>query len=132
MNSRTYVITRLGIGSLARWGFAAGAVVACLPTFACSAVLYSILTAIYHVVAGWHDVGITFFGQRLSLDLVQELQLQPLVDLLQKLSGLGLFGILLFWLGLASAIGLIVALSFVLLGLFYNLTGRLELQLAEK
>ncbi len=132
MNSRTYVITHLGIASLARWGFAAGAIVACLPAFACSAVFFSILTAIFHTVESWHDVGLSFLGQRLSFDLVQALQLQSLVDLLQKLSALGVLGILLLWLGIAAAIGLIVALSFILLGLFYNFTGRLELQLAEK
>ena len=91
-----------------------------------------ILNVIYRTLASWHDVGISFFGQRLSLDLVNELQLQPLVDSLQALTGLGLFGILLLGLGLAAAIGLIVAFSFILLGLFYNLTGRLELQMTEE
>ncbi len=132
MVSHSYVIKRLGLASLARWGFAAGALVACLPAFACSALFFTVAAGLRRVVEGWRDVGIEFFGQRLSLDLVRLLQLQSFADTLRSLAGLGVFGILALWLALAAALGLIVALTLLLLGLFYNLTGRLELELAEK
>lgn len=80
----------------------------------------------------WRDVGISFLGQRLSLDLVQLLQLQAFLELLRALTGLGVLGILLLALVLAAALGLIVALTLMLLGLFYNLTGRLQLELVEQ
>ncbi len=132
MATHSYVIKRLGIASLARWGFAAGALVACLPAFACSAIFFTAAAALRAIVEGWRDVGISFLGQRLSLNLVQLLQLQSFADTLRTLAGLGVFGILVLWLALAAALGLIVALVLILLGLFYNLTGRLELELAEK
>ncbi len=132
MAAHSYVIKRLGIASLARWGFAAGALVACLPAFACSAIFFTVVAAVRRVVEGWRDVGIDFLGQRLSLNLVQLLQLQSLADTLRSLAGWGVFGILILWLALAAALGLVVALAVILLGLFYNLTGRLELELAEK
>ncbi len=132
MATHSYVIKRLGIASLARWGFAAGALVACLPAFACSAVFFTVVTAVYRIVEGWRDVGFNLLGQRLSLNLVQALNLQSFAEMLRNVTGLGVFGILLLWFALAAALGLIVALAFILLGLFYNLTGRLELELAEK
>jgi hypothetical protein len=132
VNSRTFVIRRLGITSLARWGFVAGALVACLPAFACSALFFSVVAAVRRALEGWRDVGLTFLGQRLSLDLIQLLHLQTFADALNSLAALGVFGILLLWLMFAAALGLVVALSFMLLGLFYNLTGKLELELAEK
>ncbi len=132
MNSRTYIIKRLGLGSLARWGFAAGALVACLPAFACSAIFFTVVAAVRRIVESWRDVGISFFGQRLSLNLIDLLQLQSFADTLRTFSGLGVFGILLLWFALAAALGLIVAVVLILLGLFYNFTGRLELELAEK
>ncbi len=132
MASHTFVITRLGIASLARWGFAAGALVACLPALACSALFFSITAATHRVIESWRDVGFSLLGQWLSLDLIQLLHLQTFANALNSLTALGVFGILLLWLVLAAALGLVVALAFILLGLFYNFTGRLELELAEK
>ncbi len=132
MPSRSYVIKRLGIGSLARWGFAAGALIACLPAWICSAIFFSIAAALRRLIETWRDVGVTILGQRYSLDLVQLLQLRSFADALRGIDALGILGILLLALVLAVAMGVVVGLSLVLLGVFYNLTGRLELELAEK
>jgi hypothetical protein len=60
------------------------------------------------------------------------LHLNSFAEALSSINGLGVLGILLLALVLALAMGVVVALSFVLLGVFYNLTGHLELELAEK
>jgi hypothetical protein len=130
--TRSYVIKRIGISALARWGFVAGALVACFPAFACSAILFSITAAVRRIVEGWRDVGLTVLGQRLSLDFIQLLNLNNFDQALSSINALGVLGILLLALVLAFAMGVVVALSFVLLGVFYNFTGRLELELAEK
>lgn len=132
MPSRSYVIKRLGIGSFARWGFVTGSLVACLPAFACSAIFFSIVAALHRLVEAWREVGVTILGQRFTLDFVQLLQLRSFADALRSIEALGVLGILLLALVLATALGLVVALSFGLLGVFYNLAGRLEIELAEK
>lgn len=132
MSTRSYVVKRIGLGSLARWGFLAGALVACLPGFACSTVFFWLTSSVYRVIEGWRDVGLTFVGQRLSLDLVQLLQLGALDDALKAVQTLGVFGILTLALLIAVMLGITVALSLVLLGVFYNLTGRLKVELAEE
>jgi hypothetical protein len=130
--TRSYVIKRIGISALARWGFAAGALVACFPAFGCSAIFFFITAAVHRIAEGWRDVGLTVLGQRLSLDFIQLLHLNSFAEALSSINGLGVLGILLLALVLALAMGVVVALSFVLLGVFYNLTGHLELELAEK
>ncbi len=130
--SHTYVVRRLGIGSLIRWGLVAGAVVACLPALACSALFFSVVSALRSIIEGWRDVGVTLLGQRLALNMVDLLQLQQFLDALRALDAIGVFGILLLSLVLALALGIVVAIALALLGLFYNLTGRMELELVEK
>ncbi|MGB8647474.1 MAG: hypothetical protein WCF84_19735 [Anaerolineae bacterium] len=130
--SHTYIVKHLGIGSLARWGLIAGALVACLPALACSALVFTMVATVRRIVEGWRDVGITVLGQRLGLNMVDLLQLQPFLDALRAVDALGVFGILLIGFAVAVALGVIVAITFALVGLFYNLTGRMELELAEK
>lgn len=132
MNSHTYVVRRLGLGSLVRWGFAAGALVACCPALALSALLFIVTASLHRVVEGWRDVGISLLGQRLSLDLVELLHLQKFLDLLRAADALGVFGILLAGLTLSLVLGFVVAFALALLGVFYNATGRLELEVQEK
>lgn len=132
MNSRTYVVTRLGLGSLVRWGFAAGALVACFPALACSVLFFVLTASVHRTLEGWRDVGVTLLGQRLSLDLINLLHLDRFLDLLRAADALGVFGILLAGLLLSFASGLIAALALALLGVFYNATGRLELELRDK
>ncbi len=132
MSRHTYVVERLGIGSLARWGFAAGALVACFPAFACSGLFFVAVAAAHRTIESWRDVGVTLLGQRLALNMVDLLRLQYLLDWLRALDALGVLGILLLGMVFAAGLGALVALSFALLGLFYNFSGRMELTLIEK
>lgn len=132
MQPRSYVIRRFGLGSLVRWGFVAGALVACLPGLLCSGAFFWVASLIYQTIESWRDVGLTIVGQRFSLDFVQLLQLGALEGALRAIQALGVLGILVLSLLIASGLGVITALSLAVLGVMYNFTGRLEIELAEK
>lgn len=132
MPTHSYVIRRFGLASLARWGFTAGVLVACLPAFTCSALFFSITSEVYRIVGGWHDIGLTILGQRLSLDFIQLLQLDQFADGLKTIQAFGVVGILLLAVVIAAAMGIIVALSFALLGALYNFSGRLKIELVDE
>ena len=112
MSTHTYVVKGLGIGSLARWGFAVGALVACLPAFMCSLIAFAVSRSVHRIVEGWQDVGVTFIGQRLSLNMVDLLHLGQFLNVLRALDALGVFGILLLGMLLVALLGLLFALSF--------------------
>lgn len=128
---RAVVIRRFALGPLAQWGFVGGAVVACLPAFVCSWLGFTLIAALRRMLAGWRDVGIEVLGQRISFNLVEMLNLQSFSQTLAGIAGLGIFGLILAALALALVLGLFGALVMTALGLFYNATGRLQLELEE-
>jgi len=131
VKTHTVIIRRFGLGPLAQWGFIAGAIVACLPAFFCSWVLFSLVTALSNLIAGWQNVGFQVLGQKISFNLIQLLNLQQAQQTLTGLAGFGVFGIVLLALGIALLLGVFGALVMTLLGAFYNATGRLQLELEE-
>jgi hypothetical protein len=132
MSSRTLIIKRFALGPLAQWGFVAGIVIACLPAFVCSWVFFALVGSLQSLISGWQDVGFEILGQRLSLDLVELLQLEDALRALTGLTGLGIFGILLLALAAAALLGAFGALVLTCIGLFYNATGRLKLEVEEE
>ncbi len=131
MQTRALIIKRIALGSLAQWGFVAGIVIACLPAFVCSWIFFTLVQTLRGLIAGWRDVGIDFLGQRLSVNLVEVLKLQDALASLTNLASLGVFGIALVGLALAALLGVFGALVMTLLGLFYNATGRVRLEVEE-
>ncbi len=131
MQSRSFIIKRFELGPLAQWGFIAGVLVACLPAFACSWFFFSLVNSAREVIGGWTDVGFEFLGQRISFDLVETLSLQELYLTLGSLAGLGVFGVLFLALAVAALLGLFGAAVLTVLGLFYNTTGRVRVQVEE-
>ena len=131
MRERTLIIKRFALGPLAQWGFVAGALVACLPAFLCSWVFFTLVQSMRGLIAGWRDVGFDILGQRVSFNLVELLKLQNVLDSLTGISGYGVFGIVLMWLLLAGLLGIFAAIVLLLVGTFYNLTGRLQLDVEE-
>jgi len=131
LNSRLVVIRRFAIGPLAQWGFVAGALVACLPAFVCSSILFSAVTALRGLISGWRDVGFEVLGQRISFNLVQVLNLSDLLQALTTIAGFGIFGVVILSFGLAAVLGIFGAVVLTALGLFYNATGRVQLELEE-
>jgi len=131
MQTRSLIIRRFALGPLAQWGFIAGALVACLPAFVCSWVFFTAVQGLRGLIASWRDVGFDVLGQRLSFNMVEMLQLQKALESLTSIAGYGVFGILLVALGIAALLGLFGALVLTLIGLFYNATGRLQLEVEE-
>lgn len=131
MKRRSLVIRRVGLGSLARWGFVAGALAACLPALACSWLLFTVTAGLRTLIAGWRDFGFEILGQRLSLNLVDLLNLQQVYDALTNISSLGVFGILLVAFGAALLLGGFAALVAAALGGLYNATGRVRIEADE-
>jgi hypothetical protein len=132
MQTRSLIIKRFAIGSLAQWGFVIGVVIACLPAFLCSWIFFNLIVSLRTLITGWSDVGFEILGQRLSFDLVEVLNLQDLLVSLNAIAGLGIFGILLLALGIAALLGAFGALVLTVLGLFYNATGRVKIEVEEE
>lgn len=129
--SRALIIKRFALGPLAQWGFVAGALIACLPAFLCSWIFFTLVQSLRGLLASWRDVGFEVLGQRLSFNLVETLNLQAPLQTLTNLAGFGVFGIFLFALFVAAMLGVFGALVMSLLGMFYNATGRLRLEVEE-
>ena len=127
-NERAFVIRRFALGPLAQWGFIAGAIIACFPAFVCSWIFFALVQALRTMLMNWQDVGFEFLGQRISFDLVELLNLQDAAQNLTTLSGFGVFGILFVALLMAAALGVFGALVMAVLGVFYNTTGRLQVE----
>lgn len=131
MQTRELVIKRFALGPLAQWGFVAGVLIACLPAFLCSWVFFALVQSLRGLIAGWRDVGFEVLGQRLSFNLVEVLNLQGALETLTNIASFGVFGILLLALLVAALLGLFGALVVTLIGLFYNATGRIQVQVEE-
>lgn len=131
MKTRSLIIKRFALGPLAQWGFVAGLLVACLPAFVCSWIFFSAVQFLRNLVSGWRDVGVDVLGQRLSVNLVDTLNLQQLLKSLTDLTVLGVFGILLSAVVIAIVLGLFGAFVLTLVGIFYNATGRVQFEVEE-
>lgn len=129
--SRQVIIRRFALGPLAQWGFVTGVIVACLPAFLCSWALFSLVSTVRHMLADWRDVGISLLGQRISVNLVDLLSLQDALQTLTTIAGLGFVGIVLLALGMAALLVVFGAVVLTILGLFYNTTGHVQLELEE-
>lgn len=132
MTSRALVIRRFALAPLARWGFVIGVLVACLPTFLCSWLVFALIGALTDLMSGWRNMGFELFGQRLRFDLVELLGLEGVYRSLNDLATFGVFGILLLTLGGGAMLGLFGALITTTLGLLYNATGRLKIEVDEE
>lgn len=131
MKTRSLIIKRFALGPLAQWGFVAGALLACLPAFVCSWIFFTTVQAMRNFVSGLRDVGLPVLGQRISFNLVDTLNLQSALKTLTDVAGYGVFGIVLSGLVIAVLLGAFGAAVLTLVGLFYNTTGRLELEVEE-
>lgn len=131
MISRTVTIKRFHLGSLALWGFIAAAAVACLPAFLCSWLFFTSLAAMQGVMAGWGEVGFSVLGQKIGFNLIQLLNLQGFYRTLTNVTALGGMGILFLAIAGVLLLGGFGALVILVLGAFYNATGRLQVDVEQ-
>lgn len=116
---------------MARWGFAAGAVIACLPVFLCSWIFLSFIGAAYNTLGGLKSASLQILGQTISFNLLDALNLKSLYDTLGSVAAWGFFGFLFLGLLGIALLGFFSMLAFYLLGLFYNMTGRVRVEVAD-
>lgn len=128
MQKRTVVIRRFALGPLAQWGFIAGAIVACFPALVCSWAFFGLVQGLRGLLYSWRDVGLEILGQRLSFNLLEMMQLQDFSQTLTGIAGFGVLGIVFLALLFALGLGVFGALVLLLLGAFYNTTGRLQVE----
>jgi hypothetical protein len=128
MQKRAVVIRRFALGPLAQWGFIAGAVIACFPALVCSWAFFTLVQGLRGLLLSWRDVGFEILGQRLSFNLLEMMQLQNVSQTLTGIAGFGVLGIVFLALLFAVGLGVFGALVLLLLGAFYNTTGRLQVE----
>jgi hypothetical protein len=113
-----------------RFGLVLGAVASAAPACLCALGASSLVTAARNLLEAASQARISAFGQTLSLNLVEIVRLQPLLEALRSLETLGLLLILGLAAGLVAGLAAASALTAVVVGVAYNLlagvTGGLE------
>lgn len=118
-------IRRIGLASLGKLGCLLGVVAVFLPSLLCGLSGLGLTGLIRRWLETWQEVTITLLGKEVaSLDLVQLLGLEELLDLLQALASAS--GPLLFLTVLVLALisGALLAVIVILVGLAYNLLAK--------
>lgn len=114
-------IRRVGLLSLGRMGCLLGVVAAFLPSLLCGLCGLGLSTLVYRWLADWQEVPISLLGREITtLDFVQMLGLEGLVQALQVVTSASWAVLILAVLALALVSGLLLALIIVVVGIAYN------------
>ncbi|MEJ2211752.1 MAG: hypothetical protein P8129_22325 [Anaerolineae bacterium] len=114
-------IRRVGLMSLGRMGCLLGVVAAFLPSLLCGLSGLGLSALVYRWLSGWQEVPISVLGREITtLDFVEMLGLERLVDVLQVVTGASWAVLILVVLGLALVSGLLLALITIVVGVAYN------------
>lgn len=114
-------IRRVGLASLGRMGCLLGIVAAFLPSLLCGLSALGLAALVYRWLQGWQEVSISLLGQQITtLDFVQMLGLEGVVQVLQVVTSASGAVLALGVLVLALASGLLLALITIFVGLAYN------------
>lgn len=128
-----YVIRSFDLASVAKFGLALGLLVNLLPACLCGLTTVRAVATLHQFLEGAAQSRLTFFGQTLSLNLVEMAHLGPALETARALDGLGWSLAIAVGLTVALSGALIVAVTSVLAALGYNalasLTGGLEFAL---
>ena len=115
-------IRRVSLTSLGKMGCLLGIVAAVLPSLLCGLAGLGVTGLVRRWLEGWQEVTITLLGRDMaSIDLVQILGLQELLETLQLLASASASVLFLTVLALALAFGALLAAIVILVGLAYNL-----------
>jgi hypothetical protein len=130
-----YQVRSLGLGSILKFGCLLGSLFSVVPAALCSFGTLSLAAALRRLLESWEEGGISILGQRIPIDLLDLLRLEPALRVLQRIDDLSV-PTLVMLIGVGSLLGgTLVALVFWILGLAYNvlaaLTGGLSLELHE-
>jgi hypothetical protein len=128
-------IRRVGLVSLGKFGCLLGVVAAFVPSLLCGLIGVGLADLLRRWLEGWQEVTITLLGRALpSIDLVQMLGLEQLMEVLQVLGTASVPVLVLAVLAMALVSGAVLAIIIALVGLVYNLlaaaTGGLVVEMS--
>jgi hypothetical protein len=115
-------IQRVGLASLGKMGCLLGAVAAFLPSLFCGLTGLALARLALRWLESWQEWSLSLLGQELArVNLVELLGLARVLELLQTLTAVSGWVLLLAVLILALVTGVVLAVIIVLVGLAYNL-----------
>ena len=115
-------IQRVGLASLGKMGCVLGAVAAFLPSLVCGLAGIAVAELALRWLKSWQEWSLSLLGQELArVNLIELLGLTRVLDLLQTLTAVSGWTLLLAIVLVALVAGLVLAVIIVLVGLVYNL-----------
>jgi len=115
-------IQRVGLASLGKMGCVLGAVAAFLPSLVCGLAGIAVAELALRWLKSWQEWSLSLLGQELArVNLIELLGLTRVLDLLQTLTAVSGWTLLLAIVLVALVTGLVLAVIIVLVGLVYNL-----------
>jgi hypothetical protein len=130
-----YTIRRISLAPLAKFGCLLGTLVSLLPSLLCSLSALRLLGFVRRWLEGWQEGEIEIVGFTATLDFIELLGLEPVLELLQAIGPMPWTFFILAIVVISVASGLLVALTIYVTGLGYNflawLTGGLVVELKE-
>ena len=130
-----YLIRRISLAPLAKFGCLLGTLFSFLPSLLCSLSALRLLGFVRRWLEGWQEGEFEIMGLTATLDFVELLGLEPILKLLQAVGPMPWTFLILAVVVMSVASGLLIALTVYATGLGYNLlawlTGGLVIELKE-
>lgn len=130
-----YTIRRISLAPLAKFGCLLGILVSLLPSLLCSLSALRLLDLVRSWLEGWQEGKIEILGLTATLDFIELLGLESVLELLQSIEPVSWTFLILAVVVMSVACGLLIAFTIYVTGLGYNLlawlTGGLVVELKE-
>jgi hypothetical protein len=128
-----YTVHRISLAPLAKFGCLLGTLASLLPSLLCSLSALRLLSLVRRWLEGWQEGEIEMLGFTATLDFIELLGLEPVLQLLQAIGPIPWTFLVLAIVVMSVASGLLIALTIYVTGLGYNflawLTGGLVVEL---
>ena len=128
-----YTIRRISLAPLAKFGCLLGTLISLLPSLFCSLSALRLLGLVRRWLEGWQEGEIEILGLPTTLNFIELLGLEPVLDLLRTIEAVSWPSLLLTVVVMSAISGLLIAFTIYVTGLGYNLlawlTGGLTIEL---
>jgi hypothetical protein len=133
--SSRYKVRRIGLGSLSKFGCVLGGLASLLPSLMICWAGMMLVGGLRRLLESWQNAGFHILGQRIGIDFVSLLNLEPLLRTAQEIDSFS-WALVILFVVLASLLGGLVFLVMGnLLGWVYNfiaaISGGLEVELKQ-
>lgn len=131
----TYRVRRVALRSLGKFGCVLGALVGFVPSLIVAWGGVLAVGTLRGLLESWQGAGIHILGQKIPIDVVSLLNLEPLLRTVQQMGSLSLALVVLFVVVASLLAGVMVLVTAAVLGGVYNViarfSGGLEVELKE-